>query len=856
MKKKFLCLLLASSLFVLMAPAAYAADIDVTVSGIVYSDAGTTPLGDGATITVLVNGVADGTDTLDSGDGAYSIAGVTIDDAADDVVTVYIEDEAEDGNTIAIENDLDITNFDIYTDYLIVKHEGDGTITANEVISGDDGDDDIINDNALGRLIIADDKTLLIDSSATFDVDQIVGIGSLEIEGTLDLTNYNIAFYFSVGGDWTNNGGTFTPATIQILLDGDGNAQAISETTTFGGRIDIQKDGGSVDFTATTNITSSLRILDGGDAPTVDLSADLTAAEIDFDEGSADLDTNTMTLTGNLDIAAGVTIDNGTLEFASDAASTIMTGDIDSINSDISVNITEDAPAEIDMANELVLDAVGQTLTIVEGPFDTAGFDLTATITVEDGGTFKVFGDELITEPTLNTGSTVAFHGDSGAYDIFDWDYHHASFDNDEQYEFPAGVESVGGDLILIDAIVDLDVNLTDFSIGGDLDIQDSSALNSPPGILTISGDLSNADTFDNTDGRVVLDGSTHTITGDFTFHDLTIEDSSDNGTDKILTIEDGSTQTIEGGLTITGIDSSDQVNLVSATPGTAWTIDAQGGTNLEKISVTDSTATTALTCTSCTDGGGNTNWTFASDSTGGGGGNRSGGGGGSSSGGSSSNDADPVVDDSEDEEPEVEEPEEDLEDELTDQEFADMFVDLDVDYWGLSYIKELYLKDIMTGTSEDTMEPKKVLNRAQFLKMLLEAFEYDVPESVTMEEVEELGFSDLTEEDVDKWYMPYIYTAVKEGIIEGYDDGSVKPEEGVSRIEAVIMLSRVMDWDLDELAVEESPFPDVKEDAWYIKELYEAYNRGIVSGYEDGTFGASNELLRGEGAKLIAELI
>lgn len=96
------------------------------------------------------------------------------------------------------------------------------------------------------------------------------------------------------------------------------------------------------------------------------------------------------------------------------------------------------------------------------------------------------------------------------------------------------------------------------------------------------------------------------------------------------------------------------------------------------------------------------------------------------------------------------------------------------------------------------------------------------------------------------------IYTAVKYGIVQGYADGTFKPHAAVTRSEALKMMllaSAVAD---PEDALSSKSFSDVSESDWFAPLIQKAVALDIIEGYEDGTFKPHNSITRAEAAKLI----
>jgi len=86
--------------------------------------------------------------------------------------------------------------------------------------------------------------------------------------------------------------------------------------------------------------------------------------------------------------------------------------------------------------------------------------------------------------------------------------------------------------------------------------------------------------------------------------------------------------------------------------------------------------------------------------------------------------------------------------------------------------------------------------------------------------------------------------------IINGYDDGSFKPNQTVSRIEALKMLLLGFDIDLEPML--DLGFPDTSNQQWYSIYVGTAVNKEIAKGYPDGTFGPGNTVNRAEYLKIL----
>ena len=90
----------------------------------------------------------------------------------------------------------------------------------------------------------------------------------------------------------------------------------------------------------------------------------------------------------------------------------------------------------------------------------------------------------------------------------------------------------------------------------------------------------------------------------------------------------------------------------------------------------------------------------------------------------------------------------------------------------------------VIGGYPDGTFQPDRTVNRAEFLKIILEDLGSDIPESAP------LNFSDV---DSAAWYAPYISLGKRAGIVEGYPDGTFRPEQTVNTAEALKMAYKAL---------------------------------------------------------------
>jgi len=120
--------------------------------------------------------------------------------------------------------------------------------------------------------------------------------------------------------------------------------------------------------------------------------------------------------------------------------------------------------------------------------------------------------------------------------------------------------------------------------------------------------------------------------------------------------------------------------------------------------------------------------------------------------------------------------------------------------------------------------------------------------------------FSDI---DYDSPYLESTTYLKNIGLIEGYSDGTFKPNQVVNRAEAVKMILGIKGlnvWDKAEGPIfagahpDNLPFSDVDKNAWYYPYLKDAYANELVQGYSDGTFKPAQQVNLAENLKVALE--
>lgn len=149
-----------------------------------------------------------------------------------------------------------------------------------------------------------------------------------------------------------------------------------------------------------------------------------------------------------------------------------------------------------------------------------------------------------------------------------------------------------------------------------------------------------------------------------------------------------------------------------------------------------------------------------------------------------------------------------------------------------------------LSGYANGTFEPDRNMTRAEVTTM----FARLLTEKMTADQTYSNTFSDVAKSH---WAANYIGYMQQFGIITGYADGSFRPDASVTRAEFAAIASR-----FERLTEGTKSFSDVPGSHWAAKYINFAATRGWVNGYADGTFRPNNSITRAEVAAVTCRLL
>ena len=168
-------------------------------------------------------------------------------------------------------------------------------------------------------------------------------------------------------------------------------------------------------------------------------------------------------------------------------------------------------------------------------------------------------------------------------------------------------------------------------------------------------------------------------------------------------------------------------------------------------------------------------------------------------------------------------------------------FVDFPIGSWSEEAMTAAVDNGLLVGTSETTIEPRKNLTRAEFAAIVTRAFGA----------TEKADISKFEDVDADMWYAEPIAKVVQMGVMNGTGDTTFAPNSYMKREDVILALARVLFVNGDDTSVLDQFSDKAKIDNWSVKAIAGMVSEGYVHGYEDGTIRPLNYITREELAQL-----
>ncbi|MCR8632450.1 S-layer homology domain-containing protein [Paenibacillus radicis (ex Xue et al. 2023)] len=156
--------------------------------------------------------------------------------------------------------------------------------------------------------------------------------------------------------------------------------------------------------------------------------------------------------------------------------------------------------------------------------------------------------------------------------------------------------------------------------------------------------------------------------------------------------------------------------------------------------------------------------------------------------------------------------------------------------HWAESQLKAWTAKGYIQGYADGTVKPDNSITRAEFMTIVNRSFGFKDKEEVKAIDVDPNG-----------WEYEQVAIALKSGYISGYEDGTMKPGKKISRQEAAVIIAALLKLDTAK-GGDLNKFKDAtKLPSWSKGAIGAAVAIGVFNGYEDGTLRFENSITRAE---------
>lgn len=156
------------------------------------------------------------------------------------------------------------------------------------------------------------------------------------------------------------------------------------------------------------------------------------------------------------------------------------------------------------------------------------------------------------------------------------------------------------------------------------------------------------------------------------------------------------------------------------------------------------------------------------------------------------------------------------------------------------------YTKPYASGYDDGSFLPNNNITRGELAAMIARlSYGDDLPDGMY-----QASFPDV---DSDAWFNKYIGYLEDKDVLSGYEDGTFRPMDTITRGEINAVIARAQRYDLISY---NGIFTDVTENDWAKDYIETLADKNIVSGYEDGTFGPYSPLTRAEAVAIINRVL
>lgn len=170
--------------------------------------------------------------------------------------------------------------------------------------------------------------------------------------------------------------------------------------------------------------------------------------------------------------------------------------------------------------------------------------------------------------------------------------------------------------------------------------------------------------------------------------------------------------------------------------------------------------------------------------------------------------------------------------------------------HWAKDAVNTLYKKGIVSGVNNAGKwhyNPDNVMTRIEFSSLICKYLE------ININEFDDVKLQYMDKAELKDWMIPYAKAMTELGIINGID-GKFKPNEPLTRAQAVTIIGRTLPEEEDVLEIEANDINDIPD--WAYSHFEKLITYDIIHGYEDNTLRPNKNVTRAEAAAIIYNMI
>lgn len=155
--------------------------------------------------------------------------------------------------------------------------------------------------------------------------------------------------------------------------------------------------------------------------------------------------------------------------------------------------------------------------------------------------------------------------------------------------------------------------------------------------------------------------------------------------------------------------------------------------------------------------------------------------------------------------------------------------------HWAENSINTLSKINVIEGYSDGSFKPNNNMTRAELVTVVNRLLKNS-----------NVSNKYIPDNNENEWFYNEIRKGIASGIIEGNSSGYVKPNDFVTREEAILILQRAFCENTDSNAI--SNFSDSNKVSSWAKDSFNTFlNKGYVTGYKDNTIKPKSKITRAE---------